>query len=467
MLWLPARVAGDWRLPLADESAPALLSAIAGGDETHTTASVREALAHDPALALWATRSAVAERSDGLRSIDALAGWLIENAGRIVRWPEGASETPDDEAWCGRYRRLRSLSLAVAREARRLADQPALAEQAFLGGLLGAADQWKSLDPSYDGGHETAHDPSAPFAERMQDAAAIAIDRDVAALVARARQSLDETAVLAEYERFAGGRPGPTQLAEVARCLPVLSAQLGRSSAADFDKRLETAKLAALGEFAAGAGHEINNPIAVIAGRAQLLLREESDPQRRHELAVINSQAMRVYEMIADLMLFARPPLPAFSPCDVGTVVRQVADELRPKADERQVTLRLELPADEIVVEADRTQLSLVVRALCENALAAVDQGGTISIRAAQDRTEGECEPPGIVVEVTDDGLGIADEARQHLFDPFYSGRQAGRGLGMGLSKAWRIVKNHGGRIDAHSQSGRGATFVVVLPSQR
>jgi signal transduction histidine kinase len=78
----------------------------------------------------------------------------------------------------------------------------------------------------------------------------------------------------------------------------------------DFQRALEFEKLEALAEFAAGAGHEINNPLTVISGRAQLLLREETNPERRHALALINAQAMRVYEMIADMMLFARPPRP-------------------------------------------------------------------------------------------------------------------------------------------------------------
>src|SRR5690606_20308915 len=78
----------------------------------------------------------------------------------------------------------------------------------------------------------------------------------------------------------------------------------------DLRALLEREKLEALAEFAAGAGHEMNNPLAVIAGRAQLLLKDETDAQKRRELAVIHAQAMRVHEMIADLMLFARPPQP-------------------------------------------------------------------------------------------------------------------------------------------------------------
>src|SRR5664279_4055523 len=90
-----------------------------------------------------------------------------------------------------------------------------------------------------------------------------------------------------------------------------------RELEANFAQALEREKLEAMAEFAAGAGHEINNPLTVIAGRAQLLLRGETDPERRHALALMNAQAMRVYEMIADMMLFARPPRPELQPVEV------------------------------------------------------------------------------------------------------------------------------------------------------
>ena len=98
----------------------------------------------------------------------------------------------------------------------------------------------------------------------------------------------------------------------------------------------EAAKLAALAEFAAGAGHEINNPLTVIAGRAQLLLRGESDPERRRDLAVIVAQAMRVTEMIADLRLFATCPELERQTVDVVVLVREVVDSLQAAAAEQE-----------------------------------------------------------------------------------------------------------------------------------
>lgn len=232
---------------------------------------------------------------------------------------------------------------------------------------------------------------------------------------------------------------------------------------ADFDKRLERAKLEAMAEFAAGAGHEINNPIAVISGRAQLLLEGESNPQRRRELAVIHSQAMRVYEMIADMMLFARPPAPNRVACDLDALARTLVAEVAGKGHDRDVEIFLETNAQSTKAHADENQLAVALRALLENALNAVERGGHIWVRTKTSSTPSDVSV--VAITISDDGPGITAEVREHLFDPFYCGRQAGRGLGMGLAKAWRIVTNHGGRIEVDSEPRRGSTFEIVLPA--
>ncbi|MGC3972649.1 MAG: histidine kinase dimerization/phospho-acceptor domain-containing protein [Pirellulales bacterium] len=106
------------------------------------------------------------------------------------------------------------------------------------------------------------------------------------------------------------------------------------------NEELECAKLEALAEFAAGAGHEINNPLAVISGRAQMLLRDEKDPERRRELGIIRAQALRIHEMIADLMLFARPPLPQRAACDLSAIVDAAVAGMRAKAALLKIELR-------------------------------------------------------------------------------------------------------------------------------
>ena len=220
---------------------------------------------------------------------------------------------------------------------------------------------------------------------------------------------------------------------------------------------VEAEKIAAMAEFAAGAGHEINNPLAVIAGRAQLLLRDEADPERRRDLALMNAQAMRVHEMIADLRLFATPPELERQPLDPTLLVRRLIDEMQPMAASQETTMCLVEGPIAIQIEADPVQLTVAIRSLCQNALEALGHRGRIEIAVASDGGEAS-------ITVADDGPGILPEQRPHIFEPFYSARQAGRGVGMGLSKSWRIVGQHGGRIEVGSRTGSGAVFTIRLP---
>ncbi|MES1213816.1 MAG: ATP-binding protein, partial [Singulisphaera sp.] len=262
---------------------------------------------------------------------------------------------------------------------------------------------------------------------------------------------------------------------------------------ATFDERLEAEKLEALAEFAAGAGHEINNPLAVISGRAQLFLRHEQDPERRRELAVINTQARRVHEMIADLMLFARPPEPQLADCDVTELIDAVTTELAPHAKQGRVEISVTLAEDLGTISADITQLQVALRAVCQNALetlAGRDDGRIeIAARTVEDafieiaprlnppplqrgarggsgRPSADDGPTHVQIAVRDNGPGMPPDVRRHAFDPFYSGRGAGRGLGNGLSKCWRILTAHGGRVEIDTKPC-GTSVTMMLPISR
>jgi signal transduction histidine kinase len=235
---------------------------------------------------------------------------------------------------------------------------------------------------------------------------------------------------------------------------------------ASFQRALEAEKLESLAEFAAGAGHEINNPLTVISGRAQLLLREETDPERRHALALISSQAMRVYEMIADMMLFARPPRPELQTVELVKLIDDLLADFLPRCARQETTVCRTGEPGPIVVQADPVQLNVALWAICQNSLEALQSGGHIEIESGRHTPHADDEanaPCFARICIRDDGPGIKPEERHHIFDPFYSARQAGRGLGLGLAKAWRIITNHGGRIEVESQPGHGATFTITL----
>jgi signal transduction histidine kinase len=234
-----------------------------------------------------------------------------------------------------------------------------------------------------------------------------------------------------------------------------------------FDDRLQRAKLDSLKELAYGASHEINNPLANISMRAQSLIPGEIDPERRRKLAQIHVQAMRAHEMIADLMLFARPPKPVLAIIDARDVAREQFDNLRSRAIEQATELQLDAVEYPCSVQADATQIGVALRALIINALEALGSGGNIGVQVdrTNDRLPLAATGPIIRLTVTDDGPGVPEAIRPHLFDPFFSGREAGRGLGFGLTKAWRIVTDHGGDLSHHPANGGGTTFVIALPA--
>jgi signal transduction histidine kinase len=222
---------------------------------------------------------------------------------------------------------------------------------------------------------------------------------------------------------------------------------------------LERQKLDALAEFAAGAGHEINNPLAIIGGRAQLLLREIEHPEHRRQLGVIVAQVKRAYEMIADVRFFARPPQPEPVSFNLSDELKVLVAEQMPLMTEAGVLFHADIdPAEESVVESDPVLLHVAVNVLCNNAREAVQlTGGTVWLRLCR------AENASWEITVKDDGPGISEEIRPLIFDPYYSGRQAGRGLGFGLPKAWRIMQLLGGSIRCEQP----VTFVLTLPSER
>jgi hypothetical protein len=236
-----------------------------------------------------------------------------------------------------------------------------------------------------------------------------------------------------------------------------------------YQDQLEREKLSAMKELAYGASHEINNPLTNIATRAQTLMREERDPEHRRQLATIVSQAFRAHEMIADMMLFAKPPLISPQVLKIDTYLRDRLSFFRDDLDLNGGTIELLVEGSELTVLADPVQLDVALRDLVKNGIEASRGIREILVRAGRSEIRGNratgSHVPMIEIEVIDRGRGLSAEARRHIFDPFYSGREAGRGLGFGLSKAWRIVEQHGGEIIVASEPGAGTSFTIRLPA--
>ena len=218
-------------------------------------------------------------------------------------------------------------------------------------------------------------------------------------------------------------------------------------------------QLAGLAEFAAGAGHELNNPLAVIMGRAQLVLARTTDADATRSLRAIITQAQRAHRILRDLMFVARPS--EFRPraCQPDEIVRASLRDLQDEAEAQGVRLVHDAREPAPKVWADPEPLRQVADILTRNALEASATGATVRFATGGDARQ-------IRWTVHDAGRGISPVEGAHLFDPFYCGRQAGRGLGLGLPRAARIIDLVGGEIRWQSTPGQGATFQVTLPVQ-
>jgi signal transduction histidine kinase len=230
----------------------------------------------------------------------------------------------------------------------------------------------------------------------------------------------------------------------------------------EFDAAVERAKIAATYQLAYGLSHEFNNPLANISSRAQALLVDEHDPERRRKLAAINVQAFRAHEMIADLMLFAKPPQLERASCDVVELLARAKQEMQSTADQQQTEIALApsgIPNSQFNVDA--TALLEAVKAVVKNALEALGEGGRIELTL---QTAEHNHAPAVAIVIADNGPGIAEDVRPHIFDPYFSGREAGRGLGLGLCKCYRILDEHGGAVAVDSTMGQGTVFKLILP---
>ncbi|TWT53204.1 Sensor protein ZraS [Rubripirellula amarantea] len=230
-----------------------------------------------------------------------------------------------------------------------------------------------------------------------------------------------------------------------------------RSLERSFDERLHKNKLGAVKQLAYGLSHEINNPLANISTRAQQLQKDEKDPARVATLQRIIDQVYRAHEMIADLMFYANPPQAQAKPVDVVAEIRRVVDSFREETKRQTIRLEVSLPEDPIELTVDRLMIGEALRVLIRNAVDAIGCQGTIVVSVVQDSDM-------VRIHVADSGPGLSSEARQHAFDPYYSGREAGRGLGLGLCRAYRIARLHQADI---TLAGGPAGCVATLSLKR
>jgi len=223
-----------------------------------------------------------------------------------------------------------------------------------------------------------------------------------------------------------------------------------------FEQIKRADRLSAVGQLSAGLAHEIRNPLASIEGAVDILERSEQPRDARAEfLGIIKKECRRLNGLLTNLLDFARPQQPRIQTVDVRKVVESVVGLTGHTGEREGTAIEIRVPDGLPAIQGDAEQLQQVILNLTLNAIQAMPDGGTIVIEAKR-------QGPEFVIQVVDEGMGIGKEGLEQIFDPFYTTKESGTGLG--LAVAHQIVARHGGALKAEPNRDKGMTFSVVLP---
>ena len=217
-------------------------------------------------------------------------------------------------------------------------------------------------------------------------------------------------------------------------------------------------RLAAIGQLAAGVSHEIDNPVGIILGYAELLRAElATDDPRRQDAEAIIEECRRCRRITGGLLGFARRVPASTEILDLSTLASNTLDSLRPQKLFRALDIRFQADSPDIQVVGDADQLRQVLVNLLLNAAQAMAGEGTLTLAVQQEQEQA-------VVLVADSGPGVPAELQERIFEPFFSTKASGEGTGLGLAVCRRLVEDHGGTLEVEAAAGGGALFRVNLP---
>jgi signal transduction histidine kinase len=228
------------------------------------------------------------------------------------------------------------------------------------------------------------------------------------------------------------------------------------------NRLVQAAKLAAVGEMAAGIAHELNNPLTTVSGFAELVL--EEIPQGagyRSELEMVLREARRASDVVRRLLDFSRQGERTRARASLNEIVEDVLALTRHLIHTSGVDLKMDIARDLPWVSVDRNQMKQVFLNLIHNALQAMPDGGALTISTSPRQRDGRA---WVVMSVCDTGIGMSPADKDRIFEPFFTTRADSGGTGLGLSVTYGIVTDHGGLIDVDSEPGKGTTFTVWLP---
>ncbi len=215
----------------------------------------------------------------------------------------------------------------------------------------------------------------------------------------------------------------------------------------------------ALAEMAAGVAHELNNPLSVITGRAQLIAQAESDGQKRNALERIVENAREASSLVDDLMAYAQPPQPRVASADIRQIVEEAIELAGQKTGAEQINSQVHVAKEVTNVLADSAQIASALANIIANAVESYANAmGPVKITVEPAET-------GLRLQISDLGCGMDEPTRKKAAGPFFSAKPAGRKRGMGLAFASRLIQLNGGTIELESQPGHGTTVTVTLPA--
>ena len=219
-------------------------------------------------------------------------------------------------------------------------------------------------------------------------------------------------------------------------------------------------KLASIGQLSAGIAHEINNPLGIILGYTQLLIRNEpSESETHQDLKTIEKHVRNCKTIVGDLLNFARTSAPKEDLIRIDTAIKDVLKFVQQHADLDRIDIHMDFDSTVPPMMLDEKKIKQVFMNLIINASHALSSTGklTLSSHLTSDGRK-------VIITVKDSGHGIEKKNISRIFDPFFTTKPTGEGTGLGLSVSYGIIKNHGGDIRVKSKAGEGSTFTIILP---
>lgn len=224
-------------------------------------------------------------------------------------------------------------------------------------------------------------------------------------------------------------------------------------------KLIQTSKMSGIGQLAGGVAHEINNPMTIILGFAQVVVKDMKEDHPMYlPLKSIEREAIRCKKLVADLLTFSRVAKAMKEPTDIAELIEHTLTMIEAQAKMKNVIIERDFDASAPHIPVNRNQIQQVIVNLCNNAIDAMPNGGKITITT---------RPAGQEIEmrISDSGTGMPDEVKQHIFEPFFTTKDVGKGTGLGLSLCYEtITEKHSGTITVESDLGKGTTFIIRLP---